>query len=328
MSSCGVLPALDSVIRILYIGSAGTGPTNGRAPNPLAWLLCLVTLFSSAPSLTANDEKPVNIAVVSPAASDQYDTVFDDIIRGIKSKIGIELYQTEDARADVLREWLARHGMRHAIALGRRHSILLTHLKWPGKKIVGAAYSTPGQSSVAGISLYLDPLRVARAVRQLNPRISRLVTVVDSPIAPWVVSYRERVREAHSMALEVIEGRSGSTQTARIYWAITQNLKPGTEALWINTDISNTLVDGLVEEAWRRNIPIVSTNLAHIERGFLLALIPDTEKLGKRLAELVIREQQRPIIEPLTDVRRAVNRRVANHLNLTIDPDDFDIVFD
>jgi len=81
-------------------------------------------------------------------------------------------------------------------------------------------------------------------------------------------------------------------------------------------------------------LPVFSNSLLHIQRGVLFALYPDNVPLGRRLAELAARALRTPEarsrIEVLRAVKRALNLKIAAHLDLTIDRDlerQFDLVF-
>jgi putative ABC transport system substrate-binding protein len=65
-----------------------------------------------------------------------------------------------------------------------------------------------------------------------------------------------------------------------------------------------------------------------VAHGVLFALYPDNEAMGSDLAKLALAlANGAPLrFEPNRGLRRAINRRTAEHLNIRLEPGDYDLV--
>ena len=86
-----------------------------------------------------------------------------------------------------------------------------------------------------------------------------------------------------------------------------------------------------LRESWNRNIAVFSSNPSHVPRGVLFSLYPDNRAMGRTLAAMAVEEGNGAAsIEPLGDLRVAVNLRTAEHLGLDLSSRqrrEFDLVF-
>ncbi|MGH8647115.1 MAG: ABC transporter substrate-binding protein, partial [Gammaproteobacteria bacterium] len=91
----------------------------------------------------------------------------------------------------------------------------------------------------------------------------------------------------------------------------------------------------ILEQSWYRRFVVISNSLAHAKLGALIAVYPDNERLGQHLAERALRSiaepgLPKPDIEPLREVKRAINKRFADHFGIDLQGDlrtYFDTVF-
>ena len=86
----------------------------------------------------------------------------------------------------------------------------------------------------------------------------------------------------------------------------------------------------VLNEAWKRQLVLLSSTLAHVKRGVLMAPFPDNRGMGRALAESALRQMAggKPLdgVLALRDLRSAVNSRTASHLGLDLSLGRFDLV--
>ncbi len=84
--------------------------------------------------------------------------------------------------------------------------------------------------------------------------------------------------------------------------------------------VDKTILYDLIDEAWKRRIPLITTNLSNLDQGVLIAFYPDNIKMGERLAEIALKQLHgQPVpLEPLSNLSVGVNLRIARHLGFNI----------
>jgi len=111
-------------------------------------------------------------------------------------------------------------------------------------------------------------------------------------------------------------------------------MDPKRDALWLlqdTTTVEDSAVLPLVlSEAWKRQLVVLSSSLAHVRRGVLMAPFPDNKRMGRALAESALRQmgggKSAEGVLPLRELRSAVNSRTASHLGLDLSLGRFDLV--
>ena len=117
-------------------------------------------------------------------------------------------------------------------------------------------------------------------------------------------------------------------RATKAYQEVIAAVEPQRDVLWLPQDSTtveeSTLLPLVLQEAWRRNFAVISSNAQHVRRGALFALYPDNAAMGRSLAQSAIdslagtRRPTRGLI-PLRDVLVAANQRTAAHLGLELD---------
>lgn len=148
----------------------------------------------------------------------------------------------------------------------------------------------------------------------------------------------KRQPSEHGLDLRAHEALDAASAT-KLYRTVLGQAEPFKDALWLPLDTQLldevNVLPRLAEQSWYRNLAIFSNSLEHARYGALFALYPDPERLGQRLAELALDFVRNPngfrsTIEPLREVRRALNLRVAQHLGIDLTltlKDEFDLFF-
>ena len=89
------------------------------------------------------------------------------------------------------------------------------------------------------------------------------------------------------------------------------------DAVMVPANLPGNILFEITKIAWERHVILLSTNLAHLESGVLMVFYPDEIGLGEQLGTLA--NSGEPVFESLKWVHAALNQRVAQHLNLTIE---------
>jgi putative ABC transport system substrate-binding protein len=281
------------------------------------------------------------IAVLYPDTIQPYRAVFDEIISGTQqysSLTEVRSYAvTENPDARALRLWLESQAASAVITLGRvaSQAYEATGLTLP--QIVGALDASPQtRPEITGVSLSVDPTLLFATLKRLAPRTKRVFVVFNPAHDRWIIDRARQVAVGFDLALTPLEASDLRT-AAQSFLHILHEANLDTDAIWLLAGSQivdpEAILPVLIEQSWYRRLVVFSNNLAHVNLGVLFALFPDNQALGRRLTEIALRVAEDPRaklgIEPLRDVKRALNVRMARRLGLTIDKEterQFDLV--
>ena len=303
--------------------------------------LAIVLLLASATGGGAPGGAPRGVAVLYPETDAPYRQIFADILRGIEQGLAGETVRAYPLPAvpegAALRRELDRQSPAVVVTLGRVPTETYEKIGLKAPYVVGALDASPQtRPNVAGVGLAVDPALLFDTLQRLSPATRRVWVVFNPVYDRWLIELAQRAAAARDLKLEPLEA-GDLRESARQFLHILEAADPATDALWLVADAgiidSETILPLVIEKSWRRRLPVFSNSLHHIQRGVLFALYPDNVPLGRRLAELAARALRTPEapsrIELLRAVKRALNLRIAAHLDLTIDRDlerQFDLV--
>ena len=304
--------------------------------------LLIVLLLASAAGGGASGAPPRVVAVLYPATHAPYRQIFADILDGIEQGLVGETVRAqalpEALDGAALRRWLDQQAPAVVITLGRVPTETYEKIGLKLPHIIGALDASPQtRPNVAGVGLAVDPALLFATLQRLTPEKRRVWVVFNPAYDRWLIALARTAAAARDLTLEPLEA-GDLRESARQFHRILDTADPATDALWLVADAgiidSETILPLVIEKSWQRRLPVFSNSLLHIQRGVLFALYPDNVPLGRRLAELAARALRTPEaparIEVLRAVKRALNLRIAAHLDLTIERDlerQFDLVF-
>jgi putative ABC transport system substrate-binding protein len=303
---------------------------------------CIALALWMAPAALHAAERSRVVAVVYPEIGEPFRSVFAQIIGGIEEQApdrvqGFPVTATSDPQA--FASELQRRDIRVVIALGR-HGLRMTSALPPGTGVVvGGVLSAPEPvgRDVLVHTLAPDPGLLFAKLRQLVPAARRVNVVYDPRHNEWLM---RRAREAaRQHGLELLAHEVGDAASAlRQYERIVAAADARRDALWLPHDATtvddDTILPFVLRQAWNRDLPVFSSNVAHVKRGALFALYPDNAELGRTLALAATRylagnRHGTDGVQPLREMRSAINTRTAAHLGLAMDarPAGYDLVF-
>lgn len=310
---------------------------------PHGWVLgqlFLALCLALSPGAYADDGH--DVAVIYPATEGYYREIFDSLLRSVVATLGAETSKTyavsERATPDDLRRWLVQQSPSSVITLGRQAYEDYLAAGYPARTVSGALDLSPQLDPRAeGVSLSVAPELFFDILEKLTPKVDRVFVVYDPSKNQWIIDRGRAVAGKYGLEITAFEAADLS-QATQHYRAILDQIRPDKDALWIPLDSAlldeQAVLPVIIEQSWYRRLAVFSNSVVHARLGALFAVYPDLEKLGARLAGRALaldrnRHSAAPAIEPLRDVKRALNVRFARHLD--IDPgrlsDEFDAYF-
>ena len=270
------------------------------------------------------------VAVLYPETSPPYRAVFADILNGIEQGIPASAVRSyplvESVEPGALRRWLDQQAPAVVITLGRvpTEAYEATGRKTP--QVIGALEVSPQTRPLAtGIGLAIDPALLFATLQLLTPEKRRVWVVYNPGHDRGLVDWAKTAAESLHLTLLPLEAPDLHT-SAQQFLHVLRTADPETDALWLVADTGvvdpEAILPVIIEQSWDRRLWVFSGSLLHVKHGVLFALYPDSVRLGQRLAALALRvindPRARPGIELLRTVKRALNLRVAFHLNLSV----------
>jgi putative ABC transport system substrate-binding protein len=268
-----------------------------------------------------------SIAVLYPNVADHYRQHFTAMIQGIeeRTKVRVRAYAV-DAKADVydLNAQLKRNGVRVVIALGRQGISTASALDRDIMVLAGGALLSENEN-LHGISLTPDPAMLFARLKSLLPEVRRVLVVYDPRKTEWLVRIARDAARAHGLELVTHEARDLG-HAAQVYSSVFAGADNRRDAVWLPHDTTTveegTLVPLILKESWNSSVATFSSTFLHVKRGALFAMTPDNVELGRSLASsalgLMSGETRRKGVQPLREVRTAINLRTASHVGLNI----------
>jgi len=293
-----------------------------------AWALWRAPVFAAPRAEGAHA-----VAVLYPDIGEPFRSAFLKIIEGIEERVGgsvTRLAVGSNATAPPFADELRRRDIRLVVALGR-NGLKVADALGPGFGIVAGCVLSVPESQVRSFpvhSLAPDPGLLFDRLQALMPGIRRVSVVYDPRQNAWLIRLAREA--AKSRGLELLAQEAADLAGAlRLYQQALSATDARRDAIWLPQD-STTVDEGnvlplLLKEAWDRSLAVFSSNVAHVKRGALFALLPDNAELGRRLGAgalqyLATGKHAAEGMLPLKEVLGAVNTRTAGHLGLAIGP--------
>ncbi|GJL95775.1 MAG: hypothetical protein DHS20C05_21800 [Hyphococcus sp.] len=302
------------------------------------FLALTIGIFFST-GVNAQQQRPVDAVVLRPALNSTFDEIFDAIETGIRSRAPAlsitERRLNAFASPQAMRSAYSLDAPDIVVTLGRQADEIYRSSGLEIRQLVGGLDIEPGPGNRDGVSLTADPVFLLSRLKTLMPEKRRIIVVYDPSKDRWLIERAKAISASIGVTIVAHEATTLSEASSH-YWNVLKYGNPETDVLWLLSNpsfVSNSNLPRLVEESWRRNFTIISNSIDHARRGALIAVYPDLESMGAQLADLALaiseNPNKRPEIEPLGAVKFAVNKRIANHLGVSISSQDersFDLI--
>jgi putative tryptophan/tyrosine transport system substrate-binding protein len=292
-------------------------------------LAIMLILLGVSPALAAQG----SVAVIYPKAEEPaYRLVFQATLKAIQDRLHSNRVATPTlaitgSNPGQLKGWLAGHPTEVIITLGRQAFEDYQTLKAPRPAVSGLLDLSPNLNPTAyGIGLSVDPVLFFETLKKTTPKVRRVFVVYNPAKDQWLVALAKHAAPHFSLELVPFEAADLVSAT-RAYGQILEQITPDHDAIWLPLDSKlldeSAVLPLILEQSWYRRFVVFSNSLLHAELGALFAIYPDNEALGRRLADKALTLLHRsvrpdPEVEPLRTVRRAINKRFAEHLGVEV----------
>ncbi len=299
--------------------------------------LCAAALAASAamalPGAWAAEEDVLrsSVAVIFPDIGEPYRSVFSNIIDGIEERMRGKVASfplAMGANPPGLADTLRQRDIRAVIALGRSGLKAASALDKQVNIVAGGVLSVP-ESETQGMlvqSLAPDPALLFARLKNFVPGAKRVFVVYDPRQNDWLIRLAREAAKAQNLELLALEAEDLKTAVRR-YQEVLGTMSGRRDVLWLPQDTTtvdeSAVLPLVLRDAWDQNLPVFSSNVAHVRRGVLFSLYPDNVEIGRYLAGAALASLQTGVsppkgIQALKQVRTAVNTRTADHLGIDL----------
>ncbi|MYM91888.1 hypothetical protein GTP91_32515, partial [Rugamonas sp. FT82W] len=267
-----------------------------------------------------------SIAVVYPNVEEPFRSAFIAMIQGIeeRTKLKVRSYPV-DPKVDTaeLNATLKRNGTKVVIALGRQGLNATAGLDREIAVLAGGVLLLSDAENVMGISMTPDPAMLFSRLRALLPELKRVIVVYNPQKSEWLVKLARDAAKAQGLELQA-HVAGDLARAAQLYPQLIAAADPRHDAVWLPHDSTtveeSTILPLVLRESWNSGVPLFSSNVLHVKKGALFAMVPDNVELGRTLAASALGViagdvRRRPLV-PLRELQTAINLRTASHIGL------------
>lgn len=275
------------------------------------WTFKTLLLFFLCTIHAAYGKEPL-ILVTYPTSEPLQSRLYNQVIAGIENAVGHpERLELPDGAVDVQQQ-LDRIRPDKVIVLGKKIAELIKNTSYRNKVLVGLANFNP--TDYNGVSLALDSRSLVAHLSRSVPSIKR-VFIVQQSGHQTIENVGTNLDSRPT--LEIREGND-SLAITRIAGHLLMDEAKSSDAVLVPANLPNDMFYKIAELAWDKQVMLLSTNLYHLENGAMMVFYPDEAALGEQLGRLVNKKGQ--VYESTRAVKVALNRRIAQHLNVEFDP--------
>jgi hypothetical protein len=274
--------------------------------------LWLITLLAAA---SFTEGHAAETLILYPKVTPPIQRIYSAIIEGIQNNLpkSDSLAITQDTQPAELTLSLRANSPVTIIALGKTTAEKIKQSGYKGQLIVAATLFDPGD--YRGVSLAIDSRALIEKIHTLLPFIKR-VFILDSPtrsrisLQPKNLNSEPRIIPFYDEDPLVI--------TRKLAQLLEQEASP-TDAILLPSHIDRNILYEMARLAWDNKIILLSTNLAHLKDGVLLAFYPDNVGMGKQIAAFSQAEHGEDF-QSLRYLNSALNPTLAKHLGIDFSP--------
>ena len=298
-------------------------------------------IMALTPTFTyAANKEDWEIIVVYPATDPPHETVYQEIIKGIKKQAPhAHMFRIEKGTVPTdLKVWLdSIKPEKHIIAIGAKAQKIVRAVN-PKLPIYLASINT-NTDEILGqrFSSHVRPNRVFDKISAMIPLIKKIYFIYTPGDENRLLDIykQDAKKEGYGFVYSMVDKPSDA---ARRIQEIANLMDPDTDAVWLGakvTAMNPGLMIPLVQEIiWERRAVVLSSNPSDVRDGVLLSLFPNYVSMGETLGMAASTNNERGELTPgsnfLTDVSYALNYRTANHLGIslsTADVEGIDLLF-
>ena len=293
-------------------------------------LAFLIPAYSAAPS----------VAVIYPEIRAPFNKIFTDMADGVEEKVNgrtVRYILKKDYSQKEFKEWLQENDIKVCVALGVRSEKATSDISTNIPVILGGVLTPKNLNSQTAISLAPSPNKLFEKLKKLAPDIRKIEVVYNPSKTEWLVKQAQLAAENYGLELHT-HPTSSLAQSAKLYKEIFKDKHVKDSAIWLPPDptaVDNrAILSYILEQSWKKEVPVFSSSLAHANKGVLFAMYPDNVRLGQALGKAALDElngnSSSMGVIPVEDLQIAFNKRTAEHLGINFSKADlrnYDAVF-
>ena len=298
---------------------------------PLFLRLAVPLLVFGVFSSLAWDAAAADVLAVVPDVREPYRSVLYQMVDGIRKTASVRLLEIPGTPGAAQAQALSVADERVLIALGGTALEAAGSLSTQIPIVAGAIVTPVGQPPLPGISLESDPGALFEQLLRLRPGIRTVHWLYRPARSGWLLERAQAEAAKRKLELAAV-ATDDARAAAQRYKEILIGADSATEALWLSQDPAllsdDSMLPDILNLAWANNVVVFSGSVQHVAHGVLFALFPDNEAMGADLARLALAHASgKPArFEPNRGLRRAINRRTAEHLGIRLAAADYDLV--
>lgn len=280
------------------------------------------------------------IAVLYPNVAQPFRAAFTSMIQGIEERTSLPVRSYPvDAKLDAaeLNAMLRQNGTKVVIALGRQGLAATAALDRDINVLVGGVLLLSDSENVTGISLTPDPALLFARLHALLPELKRVIVVYNPKNSDWLIRLARDAARAQGLELAAYVA-GDMARAAQLYPALIAAADGRRDAVWLPHDITtveeSTILPLVLRETWNNGVPLFSSNVQHVKKGALFAMVPNNVEMGRTLASSALGmlngSSRRASLAPSRTLQTAINVRTASHVGLQLgyqQQRNFDFVF-
>lgn len=288
---------------------------------------CLTRLaLISIALLAAGQALAQQVVILYPMVREPYARIYRDTLTGIEQTYVGDSRALPVQPGHALAPGMFKNGgAAVAVALGNSAARALSELR-PLVPVITTATADIPFKGRHRLAYYPDPPMLLDQLRRFQPGVERIKLVA----APEIGDYVDRVREEMIVAgvgLDVCSAE-GLKAAADCYRELISQAT-STDAIWLLQGgklLEPALLSYILDAAWRRHLPVFSSNPSHAGRGVLFALYPDNEAAGRQIGSLINEclhqcDAESSRVSYLREMKVVLNERTSRHLGLDITPE-------
>jgi len=275
-------------------------------------IACLIAMQIAGSACRAEGTRTL---IIHPNVKAPAQRIYANIIEGIKqaSPLSDSLAIDKNTQSSQLEVNLEKINPDKIIVLGRTMAEKITQTDYRNKMIVAAALFGPDE--YPGVSLSIDSRVLLKKIKSLLPFVKK-VFVIDDPIQPSITLYPENLRD---QPLFTPLYHKDPLINAQALWKLLDKDASTLDAILLPSDLDRDILYELAQLAWEKKIILLSTNLAHLKEGILMAFYPDNRGMGRQIGSFVIKHKNQDY-QTLAHIHVALNPTIAKHLGLEFTP--------
>lgn len=284
------------------------------------WILLIIIIF---PGISSAEGR--QILVAHPEVDPPYNTIVEEIIKGIKRGSGLPIasYSVPAKESNGrLKAWIQGHkGQPPVIAIGTRVHNFVSSLDIE-QPVYAGALDLPPNTPVKGISIFIEPNSFFDIFKSLMPDKKRIFLIYRQDISANLIPLMNSAAQNHSLEL-VSVGVKNLREVAKQIDLILAKVGDA-DAVWLHRGVirlnKEILLPLVVKSAWDKRIAIFSSEAEYVKRGILFSLFPDYQNLGTTLGRIAVNDDLsvKEHLVFLSDVKATLNVRTAMHLGIPI----------